>query len=89
MIFSFGPSMLVEVVVDHNGGISDQRCAWLTALSAPIGGFLADRTARHDAIMVSSFLAFCNAVDLCVATEAIIPAIIALGMCAARRSVQS
>jgi MFS family permease len=81
MIFSFGPSMLVErgwSITTAGSAIS--VVLWLTALSAPIGGFLADRTARHDAIMVSSFLVFAMLLIFASRTEAIIPAVIALGM---------
>ena len=81
MIFSFGPSMLVErgwSITTAGSAIS--VVLWLTALSVPIGGFLADRTGRPDAIMVSSLLVFAMLLILASRTEAIIPAVIALGM---------
>jgi predicted MFS family arabinose efflux permease len=81
MIFSFGPSMLVErgwSITAAGSAIS--VVLWLTALSAPLGGFLADRTARPDAIMVSSFLAIAMLLILVSRVEAIMPAVVALGI---------
>src|SRR5258705_825168 len=81
MIFSFGPSMLVE----HGWSITAAGSAisivlWLSAVSVPLGGFLADRTGRHEAIMASCF--FVTAILLIVATrtDAVITTLIALGM---------
>jgi cyanate permease len=56
MIFSFGPSMLVErgwSITAAGSAIS--IVLWLSAVSVPTGGLLADRTDRHDAIMASCF----------------------------------
>lgn len=81
MIFSFGPSMLVERGWSITAaGSTISVVLWLTALSAPLGGFLADRTARPDAIMVSSFLALAMLLILVSRTEAIMPAVVALGI---------
>jgi len=81
MVFSFGPSMLVE----HGWSITAAGSAisivlWLSAVSVPLGGFLADRTGRHEAIMASCF--FVTAILLIVATrtDAVITTLIALGM---------
>lgn len=50
MIFSFGPSMLVERGWSITAaGSAMSVVLWLTALSAPFGGVLADRTGRPDA----------------------------------------
>ena len=53
---------------------------WLTALSAPFGGVLADRTGRSDAVMLSSFLAIAILLLFVSRTEAIVPSTIALGI---------
>ena len=52
---------------------------WLSAVSVPLGGFLADRTGRHEAIMVSCFLM--TAVLMLAATrvDAVVPIAVALG----------
>lgn len=81
MIFSFGPSMLVERGWSMTAaGSAISIVLWLSALSVPIGGFLADRTGRHDTIMVSCFFVFAMLLVLASRTEAIITALIALGM---------
>jgi len=81
MIFSFGPSMLVErgwsITV---AGSAISVVLWLTALSAPFGGVLADRTGRPDAVMLSSFLAIATLLIFVSRTEAIMPSIVALGI---------
>jgi predicted MFS family arabinose efflux permease len=81
MIFSFGPSMLVErgwSITAAGSAIS--VVLWLSAVSVPLGGFLADRTGRHEVIMAACF--FITAVLLMVATrtDAIITTVIALGL---------
>jgi MFS family permease len=81
MIFSFGPSMLVErgwSITAAGSAIS--IVLWLSALSVPVGGFLADRTGRHDAIMVSCFLVFAMLLILASRTDAIIATVVALGI---------
>jgi MFS family permease len=81
MIFSFGPSMLVErgwSITAAGSAIS--VVLWLATLSAPLGGFLADRTGRPNAVMVSSFLATALLLIFVPRTEAIISATIALGI---------
>jgi MFS family permease len=80
MIFSFGPSMLVErgwSITAAGSAIS--VVLWLSAVSVPLGGFLADRTGRHEVIMASFFV---TAALLMVATrtDAIITTVIALGL---------
>jgi hypothetical protein len=53
-IFSFGPSMLVErgwPITAAGSAIS--IVLWLTVLSVPAGGFLADRIGRPELIIVA------------------------------------
>lgn len=81
MIFSFGPSMLVERDWSITAAGSAMSVAlWLTALSAPFGGILADRTGRPDAVMLSSFLAIAALLLFVSRTEWIMPGIIGLGL---------
>jgi predicted MFS family arabinose efflux permease len=59
MIFSFGPSMLVEQGWSSAAaGSTISIVLWLAALSVPLGGFLADRTWRGEAIPVTGCIAF-------------------------------
>jgi MFS family permease len=56
-IFSFGPSMLVErgwTITTAGSAIS--IVLWLTMISRPLGGFLADRMKRPQAILVCGCL---------------------------------
>ena len=81
MIFSFGPSMLVE----HGWSITAAGSAisvvlWLSAISVPLGGFLADRTGRHEMIMVSCFLATAALLIVATRTDAIMTTVVALGL---------
>jgi MFS family permease len=81
MIFSFGPLLLVErgwSITAAGSAIS--VVLWLTALSVPIGGVLADRIARHDAIIVSNVVALAALLIFASRTEAIMPTIVALGL---------
>jgi cyanate permease len=58
-IFGFGPSMLVErgwSITAAGSAIS--IVLWLTVPTATIGGLLADRTGRHNIVMLSCFFIF-------------------------------
>jgi MFS family permease len=81
VIFSFGPSMLVErgwSITAAGSAIS--IVLWLTVLTATVGGLLADRTGNHNSIMVSCFFVFAMLSALASRTDAIIAILIALGM---------
>jgi len=81
MIFSFGPSMLVERGWSITAaGSAMSVVLWLTALSTPLGGVLADRTGRSNVVMLSSFLAIATLLIFLSRTEAIMLGIIALGI---------
>ena len=59
MIFSFGPSMLVErgwSITAAGSAIS--IVLWLAVFSVPFGGFLADRTRRPQSILVAGSIVF-------------------------------
>lgn len=81
MIFSFGPSMLIER--GWSGAAAGSTISivlWLTTLSVPFGGFLADRTRRSDAILVSGVIAFAVLLFLLPRTDAVLPVILAMGV---------
>jgi MFS family permease len=81
MVFSFGPSMLVErgwSITAAGSAIS--IVLWLSAVSVPLGGFLADRTGRHKVIMVLCFFVTAMLLIVATRTDAIMTTFIALGM---------
>src|SRR5882672_12028915 len=59
MIFSFGPSMLVERgwSISAAGSIIS-IVLWLTVISVPLGGLLADRTKRPEFILAAGCITF-------------------------------
>jgi MFS family permease len=83
VIFSFGPTLLVErgwSIAQAGSAIS--IALWLTVFSVPFGGFLADRLQRPQGVLVVGSLAFA-ALMLCFAhTGAVILSVIALGLIA-------
>src|SRR6476659_9291754 len=79
MIFSFGPSMLVErgwSITAAGSAIS--VVLWLSAVSVPLGGLLADRTGRHEVIMAACFFITAALLIVATRTDAIITTVIAL-----------
>jgi MFS family permease len=81
MIFSFGPSMLVERgwTISEAGSVIS-IVLWLAVISVPLGGFLADRSGRPDFILVGGCIVFAVAMIALPRSEAVIPIVIALGM---------
>ncbi|SDR93436.1 MFS transporter [Bradyrhizobium canariense] len=80
-IFSFGPSMLVE----HGWSVTAAGSAisivlWLTVISVPVGGFLADRTKRPEFILVAGCILFAALMILLSRSGAVIAVVIALGL---------
>ncbi len=81
MIFSFGPSMLVERGWSIAAASSATSVVlWLVAVSVPLGGFLADRTGRHRAVLLGGLLAFAAMLVIAARGHAILPAFVALGL---------
>ncbi|WP_316395941.1 CynX/NimT family MFS transporter [Bradyrhizobium sp. 33ap4] len=81
MIFSFGPSMLVEQ--GWSGAAAGSTISivlWLAALSVPLGGFLADRTRRGDVILITGCIAFALLTLLLSRSGTVLPVVIALGI---------
>jgi cyanate permease len=80
MIFSFGPSMLVE----HGWSIAAAGSTisivlWISAVTVPLGGFLADRFRRPQQIIVVSCVAFGALLLVLPRSGAVIATVMALG----------
>jgi MFS family permease len=81
MILSFGPSLLVErgwTVAAAGSVIS--LALWTSAVSVPLGGFLADRTGRPLTLLVGGSLALALLLALLTRSSAVIAIVIALGL---------
>ncbi len=64
MIFSFGPSLLTERDWPiSTAGSAISIVLWLAALSVPLGGYLADRSNRHDTHRRGGLHHVCHDVD--------------------------
>ncbi|TIR17075.1 MAG: MFS transporter [Mesorhizobium sp.] len=80
MIFSFGPSMLVERGWSMAAaGSTISIVLWLAALSVPLGGFLADLTKRGEAIIVAGCIGFALLTLLLPRSASVLPVVIAVG----------
>jgi MFS family permease len=80
-IFSFGPSMLVErgwSITAAGSAIS--IVLWLTVLSVASGGFLADRIARPEFIIVAGSMVFAVLMITLARSDAVVAATVALGL---------
>jgi predicted MFS family arabinose efflux permease len=81
VIFSFGPSMLVErgwSIASAGSAIS--IVLWVAVFSVPFGGFLADRTGRPQTILVVASLVFAGLMILLPRTDAVFLTVAALGL---------
>lgn len=81
MVFSFGPTVLVERGWSNATAASTiSIILWLAAVSVPLGGFLADRSKRGDAILVAGCIAFALLVLALSRSGPVLPLVIALGL---------
>jgi MFS family permease len=81
MVFSFGPSMLVErgwPIATAASMIS--VVLWLTVFSVPAGGFLADRTSRPQTILIGGCIVFAILMLLLSRHHTVTLDVIALGL---------
>jgi MFS family permease len=79
--FSFGPSMLVERGWSMAAaGSTISIVLWLTVLSVPAGGFLADRTGRPELIMVAGCVVSAMLMLALPRSGAVLAIIITLGL---------
>jgi predicted MFS family arabinose efflux permease len=81
MLFSFGPSMLVE----RGWSISAAGSAisiglWLAVVSVPLGGFLADRSRRPSFVLTAGCIVSAILIVMLPRSSAVIPIIFAIGM---------
>jgi MFS family permease len=80
-IFSFGPSMLVErgwSITAAGSAIS--IVLWLTVLSVPAGGFLADQTRHPELIIVAGCIVFAMLMMTLPRSGAVIATTVAVGL---------
>ena len=81
MIVSFGPTMLVErgwSIAEAGSTIS--IVLWISVVSVPLGGFLADRTGRPATIVVASAVVTAILMVLLPRSGAVVPIVIAMGL---------
>lgn len=81
MIFSFGPTLLVERGWSLAQASSTTSITlWLVAVSVPLGGFLADRLGRRDAVMLSGFVVFALLLLIAPHTDNVVLLFVLLGL---------
>jgi MFS family permease len=81
MIFSFGPSMLGERGWSiATAGSATSVVLWLTGISVPLGGFVADRTGWNRAVLIGGLLSFAAMLVIAARTDDVLTAFIALGL---------
>jgi MFS family permease len=81
VIFSFGPTMLVErgwSIAAAGSAIS--IVLWVAVFSVPFGGYLADRTGRPQTILVVASVVFAGLMILLPRTGAVVLTVAALGL---------
>jgi predicted MFS family arabinose efflux permease len=81
VIFSFGPSMLVErgwSIASAGSAIS--IVLWLAVGSVPLGGFLSDRTGRPEILLVAGCIVFALLMIVLPRSSAVISTIVAIGL---------
>ena len=81
MIFSFGPSMLVERGWSiAAAGSTISIVLWLTVFSVPLGGVLADRSGRPELVLVAGCVVFAMLMIGLPRSHAVVLTIVALGL---------
>jgi MFS family permease len=81
IIFSFGPSMLVERGWSiAAGGSIISIVLWVTVLSVPLGGYLADRSGRPELILAGGCIVFAMLMVVLPRSGAVILTVAALGL---------
>lgn len=71
MIFSFGPAMLAEHGLSSSAaGYITSVSLWLVAISVPLGGVIADRSGRRNAVLVSGLVLFAAMLVVAARSEA-------------------
>ncbi|MDB5635163.1 MAG: arabinose transporter permease [Bradyrhizobium sp.] len=81
VIFSFGPSMLVERGWSiAAAGSTISIVLWLAVLSVPLGGLLADRTGRPELILVAGCIVFAMLMLALPRGGAVVLTVVGLGL---------
>jgi MFS family permease len=81
VIFSFGPSMLVERGWSiASAGSTISIVLWLAVGSVPLGGFLADRTGRPEFLLIAGCIVFAMLMIVLPRSDAVISTIVAIGL---------
>jgi MFS family permease len=81
VIFSFGPSMLVERGWSiASAGSTISIVLWLTVLSVPSGGLLADRTGRPQTVLVAGCIVFALSMIALPRNGAVLLTVVVLGL---------
>ncbi|RUW34718.1 MULTISPECIES: CynX/NimT family MFS transporter [unclassified Mesorhizobium] len=81
MVFSFGPSMLVERGWSNSAaGSTISVVIWLAALSVPLGGLLADRTKHSGTVLAAGCVGFAFLMLLLSRSGPVLALIIAMGI---------
>ncbi|MER9948291.1 MFS transporter [Mesorhizobium sp. M0047] len=81
MVFSFGPSMLVERGWSNSAaGSTISVVLWLATLSVPLGGFLTDRTKRGGVVLATGCVGFAFLMLLLSRSGPVFALIIAMGI---------
>jgi MFS family permease len=81
VIFSFGPSMLVERGWSiAAAGSTISIVLWLAVLSVPLGGLLADRTGRPELILVAGCIVFAMLMLALPRGTAVVLTVVGLGL---------
>ena len=80
-IFGFCTAMLAERGWSLTAaGSTISLVLWLSSLSVPLGGILADRTGRHTAVMLGGLALFAAMLMIVARTEFVILSFAALGL---------
>lgn len=80
-VFGFGTAMLTERGWSLTAaGSAISLILWLSSVSVPLGGILADRTGRHIAVMLGGFALFGAMLVIAARTEFVILSFAALGL---------
>jgi MFS family permease len=81
MIFSFGPSMLVERGWSiASAGSTISIVLWLAVLSVPLGGVFADRSGRPEFVLVAGCIVFAMLMVALPRSDLVISTVVALGL---------
>jgi len=83
MIFGFGPAMLAEQGwTATSASWATSIVLWLVAISVPLGGIIADRMKRVDAVLIAGLVLFGAMLVISSRTDAVLVSFVMLGLVA-------